>query len=102
MASINPYIHFNGNAEESFNFYKTVFDSNLFVLVRYKDIPNNPINNWDENEADKIMYIKLSIGKHDILRGNDTPSFMGKHNKNETRSKMFVTAESQEEAKKNV
>ncbi len=25
MALINPYIHFNGNAEEAFTFYKSVF-----------------------------------------------------------------------------
>lgn len=29
MALINPYIHFNGNAEEAFTFYKTVFGGEL-------------------------------------------------------------------------
>ena len=25
MATINPYLNFNGNAEEAFEFYKSVF-----------------------------------------------------------------------------
>jgi PhnB protein len=99
MAQINPYIHFNGNAEEAFTFYKSVFGGEFSMLARFKDISTaeHPIA---ENEANKIMHIALPIGKHSILMGSDTPEFMGKHNELETRSKISILAESKEEADK--
>ncbi|HNF48837.1 MAG TPA: VOC family protein [Chitinophagales bacterium] len=97
MAQINPYIHFNGNAEEAFNFYKSIFGGEFAMLVRYKDMAN-PHNPNAEKEADKIMHIALPIGKHNVLMGSDTPEFMGRHNENENRSKISISAESKEEA----
>lgn len=97
MAQINPYIHFNGNAEEAFTFYKSVFGGEFLSITRFKDMPmeGSPIT---EKEADKIMHIALPIGKNSTLMGSDTPEFMGKHNENETRSKMMLSAESKAEA----
>jgi PhnB protein len=97
MASINPYIHFNGNAEEAFTFYKSVFGGEFTTVVRFKDF-SSPEYPLPEKEADKIMHIALPIGKKSMLMGSDTPEFMGKHNENETRSKISITAESKEEA----
>jgi PhnB protein len=97
MASINPYIHFNGNAETAFLFYRSVFGGEFARIVRFKDIQfDSPINL--DKEAEKIMHIALPIGKHSILMGSDTPEQMGKHNEMETRSKISVSAESKEEA----
>jgi PhnB protein len=97
MASINPYIHFNGNAEEAFNFYKSVFGGNFTAVIRFKDMKFEGAPNF-EKEAEKIMHIALPIGKHNLLLGSDTPEQMGKHNEMETRSKISITAESKEEA----
>ncbi len=98
MASINPYIHFNGNAEEAFTFYKSVFGGQFARVVRFKDMPiSGPVS---EKEADKIMHIVLPIGKNSLLMGSDTPEFMGRHNENENRSKILISAESKEEADK--
>ena len=99
MASINPYIHFNGNAEEAFNFYKSVFGGEFSALSRFKDMPNSGNPNA-EKEADKIMHIALPIGKNSVLMGSDTPGFLGTHNENENRSKIAIAAESKEEADK--
>jgi PhnB protein len=97
MALINPYIHFNGNAEEAFTFYQSVFGGAFAKITRFKDMASAefPIA---ENEANKIMHIALPIGQHNVLMGSDTPSFMGTHNENETRSKMSLSAASKEEA----
>jgi len=99
MAQINPYIHFNGNAEEAFTFYKSVFGGEFAMVMRFKDMssPENPIA---EKEANKISHIALPIGKSSLLMGSDTPEFMGKHNENENRSKITISAESKEEADK--
>lgn len=97
MAQISPYIHFNGNAEEAFNFYKSVFGGEFAMMVRYKDMPI-PGSIAEDNEANKIMHIALPIGKSSILMGSDTPAALGKHSENETRSKISVSAESKDEA----
>jgi len=99
MAQINPYIHFNGNAEEAFTFYKSTFGGDFERVVRFKEFasPEHPVS---ESEANKIMHIALPIGKTDVLMGSDTPEFMGKHNLNETRSKISIHADSKEEADK--
>jgi PhnB protein len=98
MAQINPHINFNGNAEEAFTFYKSVFGGEFTKILRFKDLsgPEFPVA---ENEANKIMHIALSIGKN-ILMGNDVPEIMGRVNENENRSKISVRTESKEEAEK--
>jgi PhnB protein len=98
MAQINPHINFNGNAEEAFNFYKSVFGGEFAKIMRFKDMASAefPVA---ENEANKIMHIALSIGKN-ILMANDVPDILGKTNENENRSKISISAESREEADK--
>ncbi len=99
MALINPHINFNGNAEEAFTFYKSVFGGSISKIMRFKDLASAefPISEKEEN---KIMHIALTIGKNNILMGNDVPEIMGKTNENENRSKIVITAESKEEADK--
>ena len=97
MASINPYIHFNGNAEEAFMFYQSVFGGNFARIVRFKDLSFEGAPDF-EKEAEKIMHISLPIGKHTVLMGSDTPEQLGKHNEMETRSKISISAETKEEA----
>ena len=98
MAQINPYINFNGNAEEAFNFYKSVFGGEFEKIIRFKDMAS-PEFSIPENEANKIMRITFPIGKN-ILIANDVPEFMGRVNENENRSKIAISAESRAEAEK--
>jgi PhnB protein len=99
MKAINPWINFNGNAEEAFTFYKSVFGGEFARIVRFKDLASDdfPVA---ENEANKIMHIALPIGKNNVLVANDVPAFMGRVNENENRSKIYVVTESSEEADK--
>lgn len=98
MALINPHINFNGNAEEAFNFYKSIFGGDFLKIIRFKDIATDehPI---PKDEAENIMHIALPIGSNTLM-GNDVPQFMGRVNENENRSKIAITAESNEEADK--
>lgn len=97
MATINPWINFNGNAEEAFTFYQSVFGGEFAKIIRLKDLASAefPVAEKDENQ---IMRIALPIGRNSVLLGNDVPAFMGKVNENENRSKIAVSAESREEA----
>ena len=98
MAQINPHINFNGNAEEAFNFYKSVFGGEFATIMRMKDMAS-PEFMVAENDANKIMHIALPIGRNTLI-GNDIPESMGKVNENENRSKIAIRAESREEADK--
>ena len=96
MALINPHINFNGNAEEAFLFYKSVFGGEFAKILRLKDLssPDFPVA---DNDANKILLIALPIGGN-VLMANDVPESMGKVNENENRSKISISAESREEA----
>ena len=96
MRTINPWINFNGNAEEAFTFYKTVFGGEFTTLVRFKDIASDefPI---PEAEANNIMRIVLPIGGNTLI-ANDVPEALGPVSEEENRSKIAVSAESRDEA----
>jgi PhnB protein len=98
MALINVHLNYNGNAEEAFTFYKSVFGGEFSKIMRLKDLAGTefPV---DEKDAEKIMLIALPIGNNTLM-ANDVPSFMGTVNENENRSKITVSAESREEADK--
>jgi PhnB protein len=96
MVAINPYINFNGNAEEAFNFYKSVFGGEFTTIVRFKDLESSdfPV---PENEANNIMRIVLPIGQNTLI-ANDVPKSMGPVSEKENRSKIAITTESRAEA----
>lgn len=98
MARINPHINFNGNAEEAFTFYKSVFGGEFAAVVRFRDMANDDFR-VAEKEENKIMHIALPIGGN-LLMGNDVPEILGKTNENENRSKIVINADSKEEADK--
>jgi len=99
MKAINPWINFNGNAEEAFTFYKSVFGGEFAKIVRFKDLSDAEFP-LAENDANKIVHIALPIGKNNMLVANDVPEFIGRVNENENRSKIYVATESREEADK--
>ena len=96
MTTINPYINFNGNAEEAFTFYKSVFGGEFGKITRFKDIasPEFPV---PEHEVHKILRIVLPIGDN-VLIANDVPESMGRVNEAENRSKIAINTDSREEA----
>ena len=98
MALINPHINFNGNAEEAFQFYKSVFGGEFAMIMRFKDLQGME-HTMDPKEVNKIMHIALPIGKN-VLMGNDVPQSLGQVSEMENRSKISISAESREEADK--
>ena len=73
MATINSYLNFNGNTEEAFNFYKSVFGGEFVTLQRFKDTPD--ANKMPADELEKIMHVALPIGNN-VLMGTDVPGSM--------------------------
>ena len=72
---INPYLNFNGNTEEAFNFYKSVFGGEFITVMRYSETPE--AGKVPDAEKNKIMHIALPIGEGNILMGTDCLESMG-------------------------
>lgn len=99
MATLHTWINFNGNAQEAFSFYQSVFGGEFTKVVRFKDIASAefPVS---EKEGNNILYIALPIGNSTRLIANDVPEVLGRVNEQENRSKILVHTDSKEEADK--
>ena len=97
MATINPHIHFNGNTEEAFEFYRSIFGGTFSKIIRFKDISFEGFT-MPEEELEKIMHIALPIGATTKITGSDVPKMLGVVNEAENRSKITITANSKQEA----
>jgi PhnB protein len=96
MASISPYLNFNGNTEEAFNFYKSVFGGDFEVLQRFRDTPE--VDKLPEADRDKIMHIALPIGGGQVLMATDALESMGQTLKVGNNVSLSINAESEAEA----
>ncbi|MFE3846524.1 VOC family protein [Flavobacterium sp. LB3P45] len=100
MASINPYLIFNGNCEEAFLFYQSVFGGEFPYLGKFKDMPpaeGNPV--LSEADGNKIMHVTLPIGYGSVLMGSDSNSASGEVAFGQNVS-LSINAKSKEEADK--
>jgi PhnB protein len=96
MATINPYLNFNGNTEEAFLFYKSVFGGEFTMIQRFKEIPDGP--KLPADAQDRIMYIGLPIGKNNILMGTDSIESMGQVIREGNNHYISIQADTKEEA----
>lgn len=76
MVKVNPYFHFDGNAEEAMNFYKSVFGGEFAMQMRFKDVPGFQ---GDAGEGDKFMHLALPLSKDNVLMASDVPEEMKKN-----------------------
>src|SRR5688572_24161216 len=97
MATINPYLNFNGNTEEAFNFYKSVFGGEFAALQRFKETPH--AGNVPAGAQEKIMHIALPIGPANMIMGTDVLESMDKVTFG-TNFSIAVNVESEEEARR--
>ena len=97
MALINPYLTFNGNCEEAFNFYRSVFGGEFQQLARFKDMPPTEYQNIPDSLKEKIMHITLPISKETVLMGNDANPVYGEVKIGQNLS-LVINAESKTEA----
>ncbi len=77
MASINPYLTFNGNCEEAFLFYQSVFKTEIAYWGRFGDMPAEAGAPVPAEEANKIMHVCMPISKETSLMGSDSSDAFG-------------------------
>lgn len=96
MATVNTYLNFNGNTEEVFNFYKSVFGEEFTTLQRLKDTPD--ADKLSAGDKEKIMHVSLPIGGN-VLMGTDVLESMPQVTFG-TNYSISISPESEEEAHK--
>ena len=98
--TINPCLNFNGNTEDAFNFYKSVFGGEFAALMCFKDAPPCPEATGKLSDADgeKIMHVALPIGNGNVLMATDALESMGQSLTAGNNFSLSVAAESKEEA----
>lgn len=96
MTTVNPYLYFDGNCEEAFTFYKSVFKSEFKYIGRYKDVPGADRRLFSDHE-DKIMHVSLPISKETILMGSDNAELF-QQNVSLTNFSLSVNTDQKEEA----
>lgn len=72
MVTANPYLHFDGNCEEAFNFYKSILGGEFSSFQRYNDMPSE--QPFPEGDRKKIMHIGLPLSEGFFILGSDVPS----------------------------
>lgn len=80
MAEVNTYLIFNGNCEDAFLFYKSVFGGEFAYIGKFGEMPPSEDPNCpppSEDEANRIMHVSLPISKETILMGSDSTSQSG-------------------------
>lgn len=77
MSKLSTHVAYNGNCEEAFNFYKSIFGGEFDQLMRNKDVPAEVPSQVTEAEQDKILHISLPIGDSSMLMGCDMPAAYG-------------------------
>ncbi|MBK8552180.1 MAG: VOC family protein [Ignavibacteria bacterium] len=96
MTTINPYLNFNGNTEEAFNFYKSVFGGEFSALMRFKDTSHG--DKLSAEEKERIMHVSLPIGETAILMATDGLESMGRKFINGDNFSITIGTDSREEA----
>ena len=77
--AIQPYLFFQGRADEAIAFYEQALGAKRVMLMRFKDNPDAPAP--PPELADKVMHARLEIGGEVVLlsdgHGSEGPQFQG-------------------------
>jgi PhnB protein len=98
VTSINPYLTFNGNCEDAFNFYKSVFGGDFAYKGRFNEMPPQEGKTMSESEGNKIMHVSLPISAETVLMGSDSSEEFGHATVMGNNFSISINAKSQDEA----
>ena len=73
MATVNIYLTFDGECEEAFKFYQSVFGGEIPHWGRFGDMPlQEGMPPLPEAAKNRIMHVTLPISAETMLMGSDT------------------------------
>ena len=94
---LHTYLNFPGNAEEAFEFYRSVFGGEFASVVRFKDMPMEGASIPKQDE-DKLMHIGLPIGDGQMLMATDILASLGQELTQGNNAYISIHPDSREEA----
>lgn len=97
MTSVNPYLHFDGDCEAAFEFYRSVFGGDALQYSRYSDMP--PDSEIPPEVANLVLHVGLPIGSGQVLMGSDRPPGTGSTTFGDSVS-VTISAETAEEGRR--
>lgn len=101
MTSVNVYLTFNGNCEEAFNFYKSVFGGEFPYIGRFNEMPpQEGMKPLSAEEGKRIMHVSLQISKETALMGSDTGGEWASGFKQGTNFSISISTDTKEEAER--
>ncbi len=100
MATVNIYLTFNGNCEEAFKFYQSVFGGEFPYIGRFKDMPPGEDSKLNPGEENRIMHVSLPISKETMLMGSDTGGDWATGYLQGNNFSISITPDTKEEAEK--
>lgn len=79
MARVSTYLNFNGNTEQAFEFYRSVFGGEFTSPIhRFKDVPAVPGQPpMPADSLNMVMHVELALLGGHLLMGTDAPESMG-------------------------
>src|SRR4051812_9740306 len=98
MPQVNPYLNFQGNCEEAFNLYRSVFGGEFDRVARFKDMPPTEGKEISAEEGEKIMHISLPLSAETMLMGSDVGGDWAKYTVEGNNVQLSVNADSEDEA----
>lgn len=100
MAKIHVYLNFNGNCEEAFQFYASVFKTTHTGIMRYGDMPSDPeMPTLNEQERNKVLHMAIKLDENTMLMGSDISEVFGQTLSYGNSTYITLTAESADEAR---
>lgn len=97
MKSVNPYLYFDGNTREAFDFYRSVFGGDFVAALTFREMEDDSME-LSEAEMDRIAHIALPLGQAGLLMGTDTVSAMGQELRMGNNFQIAIEPDSAEEA----
>lgn len=76
MKFANPYLNFDGNAKEAFDFYRSVFGGEFMAAFAFREFGGEAMG-VSEAELDRIAHIALPLGGDNILMASDIAPSLG-------------------------
>jgi PhnB protein len=98
MSRVNTYLNFQGQTEEAFNFYASVFGTEFTTpIIHFKDMPGDPSMPLSEEESNQVLHVELPILAGHLIMGTDMLASMGHHTKVGNNTTISLELDSKEE-----
>ncbi len=92
---INPYLNFDGNAEQAFQMYQSVFGGEL-SMMRMDSAPG--LDNLPDEEKNLLMHVSLPMGDGQFLMASDCLKSQGQALISGNNNYISIIPDSREEA----